>query len=370
MNILIIGEFSSFAKHLKAGFEALGHRVAITFNGDGWKKLKPDGLDILYGVKGYKIMGIPIRGLGLLAVPQENRRIQRSLDRIFPNGPDLIVCINYKFLSSNSFQAGVTIKYIKKCLARGAKLIMSECGASMAGNYFRKEWFDSHGYPNLKTKEKRYSFLLRSSDVIIPTVYHYYEQLMAYAEYHPFDVSKVTRSIPLPITIDNNAHINRIENRKVVVFHGVIRPIEKGTPFIKEAMDRLQAEMPERVECFCLGGMPYDEYVKLFDRVDILIDQAYFNGWGMNATIGAMKGKCVMVSCGPENAENMGIPEIPFVQIGPDSEQIYQTLKALVLNPERIDAIKEKSREFAVNHCETSHIAQRYLECVGLANKA
>jgi hypothetical protein len=58
------------------------------------------------------------------------------------------------------------------------------------------------------------------------------------------------------------------------------------------------------------------------------------------------------------------------VQIGPDSEQIYQTLKALVLNPERIDAIKEKSREFAVNHCETSHIAQRYLECVGLANKA
>ena len=47
MNILIIGEFSGFAKHLKNGFFQLGHNVTIIHNGDSWKKIS--GIDdIIY----------------------------------------------------------------------------------------------------------------------------------------------------------------------------------------------------------------------------------------------------------------------------------------------------------------------------------
>ena len=189
---------------------------------------------------------------------------------------------------------------------------------------------------------------------------------MLYANYHYYDVSKVNRAIPLPITIEDKIVIKPCVGRKIIIFHGITRPEFKGTQFILEAMNRLKEEMPERVECISRGGMPYDEYVRLFDRIDILVDQTYGNGWGMNAIMGAMKGKCVLTPCGKENAENMGIPDIPFIKISPDSEQIYASLKELVSAPERIDALKEACRHFAETYCRSDLIAQRYFDAVGL----
>jgi glycosyltransferase involved in cell wall biosynthesis len=368
MNILIIGEFSGFAKHLKRGFELLGHRVVIAHTGDGWKGFEPTGDDIIYGVNPISFWGHPVKCSWRLFVPKENRRIQKKIEFLLSNGIDLIVCVNYTFLSARFYQLGVGINFIKKILNKGSKLIMSECGNSMAGFFFRKDWFETHGYSVRKIKDKRYSFLLDYSTVIIPTTYYYYEQLQAYSSYYPFNLSKVLHSIPLPITIDKEIVVNPINNRKITIFHGIIRPIQKGTPFIQEAMNRLQQEMPEKVECVCKGGMPYEEYIRLFDRVDILIDQVYDNGYGMNAMIGAMNGKCVLNACGPENSEIMGIPKIPFVKIGPDSEQIYKVLRELVLNPQRIDEIKIASRKFAEQYCDSKIIAQRYIESVGLTD--
>lgn len=37
MTILIIGEFSGFAKYLKAGFVSLGHKCVVVTNTDGKK---------------------------------------------------------------------------------------------------------------------------------------------------------------------------------------------------------------------------------------------------------------------------------------------------------------------------------------------
>ena len=69
MNILIIGEFSGFAKHLKRGFELLGHRVVIAHTGDGWKGFKPTGQDVLFGVKNLSIGGHQIGGSWRLNAP-------------------------------------------------------------------------------------------------------------------------------------------------------------------------------------------------------------------------------------------------------------------------------------------------------------
>ena len=65
----------------------------------------------------------------------------------------------------------------------------------------------------------------------------------------------------------------------------------------------------------------------------------------------------MLTCCGKENEEDMRIADIPFVQIIPDELQIYRVLKDLVLNPQKIDEIKKKSRAFIVNDCECSKIA-------------
>ena len=97
-----------------------------------------------------------------------------------------------------------------------------------------------------------------------------------------------------------------------------------------------------------------------------MIDQTYFNGWGMNAAIGAMKGKCVLAPCGKECREDAALGEIPFVEIGPDAEQIYHSLKQLVENPQEIDKRKRASRKFVEQYCESSIVAKRFIEAIGL----
>ncbi len=361
MNILIIGEFSGFAKHLKNGFLQLGHNVTIVHSGDSWKRISNID-DIIFCYKHLYILGHKIHGSGKLCNIITNAKLDIIIKKRCPN-IDIIIVINYAFLRKNITWAGVSRSMIDEYIKKGSKLIMSECGDGCALAYRHHDYYKLIGR-KISLHDTRYDYLLKHSHIIIPTIFMYYDQLIAYNEIHPYDTSKVTKPIPLPITIEKEEPQRTCVGRKIVIFHGIIRPIAKGTPFIKEAMERIERELPDKVECVCVGGLPYDEYLKVFNRVDILIDQTYGNGWGMNAAIGAMKGKCVLAPCGPENEEIMGIPNIPFVRIGPDSEMIYQRLKDLVLNPPKIDAIKEDSRRFAEEYCDCKLIAKRYLEAL------
>lgn len=361
MNILIVGEFSGFAKHLKNGFQQLGHSVIVVQTGDGWKKLgSPD--DIMINTKNWIWRGIKIKGSNRIVTIFDNIRVDRLLNKCY-NSPDLVIVINFSFIREKIWQAGVSRKYVKNCLSNGAKLIMSECGNSCAGAFNSSDYYKLIG-SKTAVNDERYTFLFEFSDVIIPTCYTYYSDVISYAKAFGYNSTKISRAIPLPITIDDEFKFSSCIGRKIVVFHGVIRPISKGTEYINQAMIRLQAEMPDKVECISCGGMPYDEYLKLFEKVDVLVDQCRQNGWGMNAIIGAMKGKCVLAPCGPENGENMGIDKIPFVRIGPDSEQIYNELKELVLAPYKIDQIKLESRKFAELYCDCKKIAQRYIDAI------
>lgn len=360
MNILIVGEFSGFSKHLKNGFVKLGHKVTIVHSGDGWKNIKGDKEDISYSSV-LHIGKYVIPGSGKLKALYSRKQIVSQINKRFPEEIDLIIVVSYRFISSNIFQAGVPVSFIKESIKKGAKLVMSICGTDPAGRYATPDYYTLIN-SKIPLKDRRYDFLIENSNVIIPTIFEYYNAIKQYCSMRGFTDAKIVNSIPLPISLEPNYNIIPCKDRKIVIFHGIIRPIAKGSPFIKEAMDRIQKEFPESVECFCVGGLPYDEYIRLFDRVDVLIDQTYCNGWGVNAIIGAMKGKCVLTSCGPENGDNMKIPEIPFVKIEPNSKQIYEILKALIQNPERIDKIKMDSRCFVEQYCASDIVARRYIQ--------
>ena len=365
MNILIVGEFSAFAKHLKNGFLQLGHDVCVIQDGDGFKKITPAYGDIVYRNKNFELFGIEIPKSLSLAAFFLNRNLEAKIVKRFNGKIDLVVIVNYRFLSLNWHTIGLRLPFIMGLLDKGAKLIVSACGGDPA---FRSTYPDLMKIWGMNSKQdlndKRFLFLLDQSNVIIPTIYSYYYSMRSFCERLGKYENKVHKPIPLPMTVDKDCQISSCANRKIVVFHGVIRPKEKGTPYIKEAMDRLLKKYPDKVQCICKGGMPYDEYVKVFEDVDILIDQTYQNGWGVNAAIGAMKGKCVLAPCGKENGDLMGIPDIPFVQIGPDSNQIYEVLEDLILNPSKIDDIKLRSRRFIENYCDSKLVAKQYVDAV------
>ncbi len=370
MNILIIGEFSAFAKHLKNGFKQLGHNVTIVKTGDGWKKIEGDSDDIYYENNCLKLLGLKIPGSKYIFALKNNRYITNELNKRFCQKKiDLIFVVNYAFLRTNIFTVGVHINFIKKSIVNGTKLIMSACGGDPALYYTYPDYYKMIGVKE-KLADDRYSFLLNFSDILIPTCYMYWYSSSKYCDKFGYRV-KINKSIPLPITIEKKYVFKSCVGNKIIIFHGINRPINKGTSYIQEAMNRLQNDYPELVKCICKGQMAYSEYVKLFDEIDILVDQTskFGNGWGINAAIGAMKAKCVLTVCKKENGEQMEIPHIPFIYIEPDSNQIYETLKELVLNPERIDTIKKLSRETAEKFFDCKIIAQKYLNAVNLIEK-
>ena len=94
MNILIVGEFSGFAMHLKNGFRQLGHQVTIVMGQDSFKKFKGEKDDILYG-RNLKIFSRPIKGSARVIKPFSALNIRWKLRRKFQkNRVDLIVVIN------------------------------------------------------------------------------------------------------------------------------------------------------------------------------------------------------------------------------------------------------------------------------------
>lgn len=368
MNIIIVGEFSAFAKHLKRGFSDLGHHVVVISNGDGWKRIKGDINDIQYSDTNLTFKGKSIPYSFVYNVIKSNILIKKGLRKAFNARPiDLIIVVNYIFLSSSWTQAGVKLGYIQKQLLSGTKLIMSVCGGDPAYRLTYPDRLKEWGYTvPVEDEDVRFSFLLKNAQSIIPTSFSYYHAIEYYSSFHRVDLNKLSKAIPLPITIKKDVVIHSCVGRKIVIFHGIIRPRMKGTYFIQPAMKRIQLDFPDRVECICKGHMAYDEYLKVFDKIDILIDQASGNGWGMNSAIGAMMGKCVLVSCGKENGENMSIPDIPFVEIKRNEDSIYETLKMLIQHPEEIDRIKMSSRSFAERYCDSRIVARQYIEAVGL----
>lgn len=365
MNILIIGEFSAFAKHLKNGFKKLGHQVTIVHAGDSFKKIDGDEEDVLFTLKKIVVKGHHVTGSELLLSPWTNWIIQKEINkRLKGKHIDIVIVINYGFLSSRYFFPGVKLRFIKKLVSKGAKLIMTACGNDPALQCAYPELCNITGLRQ-QPNNTRYTYLLKNADAIIPTTYCYFDAVKRFCEYHGYDTSKLCHTTPLPITVDNDYEITPCDDRKIVIFHGITRPQVKGTAFIKEAMDRIQQEYPDKVECRCEGGMSYNEYVRLFKRIDILIDQTYFNGWGMNAAIGAMKGKCVLAPCGKECRSDVGFDEdIPFVEIQPDANQIYSVLKSLIVQPDKIYSLKIASRQFVERYCESSIVAEKYLATV------
>lgn len=367
MNVLIVGEYSGFAHHLKKGFKNLGHKVTVVMWGDGYKQIKPDEDDIYYSPQNLKIFGKSIKGTNRLFTIKWNNYINAELKKKCQNHKiDIIIVINYFFLRTRIgflFNVGVSISFIKNLLDSGAKLIMSCCGCDPGWSLVHKD-LDILNKQKQPLRDRRFDFLIKFSSIIIPTSYTYWLGITSYCNKYQLGLSKISNSIPLPITISHNYSINSCQNRKIIIFHGVNRPQIKGTAYIIEAMNRIQHDFPDRVECIIVTRLPYDEYINLFEKIDILIDQTRENGWGMNANIGAENAKCVLTSCGIENNENMEIPNIPFVKIESDSSQIYNVLKHLVLNPSEIDAIKQRQRIFVEQYCKSEIIAQKYISYV------
>ena len=345
---------------LADGLRKLGHQVTVLSNGDFWKNYprdidmvrKPGKLGgIMYLMKLLTIVH-KLRGYDIVQLINP-MFLELKAERIFPiyhylrrhnkkiilggYGMDYYwvnVCCQDKPLRYSDFNMGDELRTNKDALIE------------------RKDWI---GTP----KERLNRMIAEDCDGIITGLYEYW------ACYQPSFPQKTT-FIPFPIR--PYAQVSDIPTtipEKVKLFIGInkARSEYKGTDIMLKAAQAIAQKYPEKVELRIAENIPFDEYVKLMNGSDAILDQLYSYTPSMNPLEAMSRGIICIGGGEPENYEIIHEQELrPIINVLPTYESVYQQLEHLVLHPERVPLLKRQSIEYIARHHDYLKVAKRYEE--------
>lgn len=374
MRIVIIGEFSSFSRNLSEGIKQIGHECFVFSWADGFKGISQHE-NSSYNVSLRKC------GRGGIISHLKNAiysfcsfiKLSNFVRRMAKGEKwDAALIINPVFIKRKRtfWTACFTENMIKSLLRDQNQVFLSACGRDVPFfDYWKnRRWRNWHiieiGLDEFykKNRKSHFEYCMSFIHKSIPVMYMYAE---AWRKSSFTESCKVYKTIPLPVNVAKYKVRNVLED-KIVVFHGIIRPEEKGTPLIIAAMNKLQDCYPESVECIAKGGMPLDEYLPLLSRTNILIDQVYSDSVGMNGLYALAMGKVVLGGNAYENQVEFDSPDCPVVNIEPNIDDIYKKLEELILNRDLIVELSRKSREYVARVHDAKIIAQKYVEVFGM----
>lgn len=365
MTILLLGEYSNVHATLAEGLRELGHKVTLLSNGDFWKDY-PRDIDLVR--KPGKIGGIIYYARLLTILPRLR-------------GYDIVQVINPMFLELKAERILPIYKYLRK---HNRKIVMgafgmdyywvNTCITEKPLRYSDFNFADTirHDAPAeqeyvdwLGTKKEQLNkFIAHDCDAIVTGLYEYD------VCYRPAFPHK-TNFIPYPIKIQKSFGSRPWLPPKplaIKFFIGISksRSTYKGTDIMLRALLRLQNAYPDKMEIIKAEGVPFDEYEKMMDKADIVLDQLYSYTPAMNGLLAMSKGKVLVGGGEEENYEILGEKELrPIVNVLPDEEDVYLKLKQLVTDSEILPRLKQESVEYIHRHHDYLKVARQYEELYG-----
>lgn len=350
MKILLVGEFSSFHKYLKDGLESLGHDVVLASTGDTWKQIP--GTDIqLFSIKGKNKISKALSG-GWSAY-----RIAQSLTgydvvqfvnpRLYPD------CINWfmndKIIKGNGLVSLCAVGGDMALYDAHRKGLLTQYALDYDNKlrylYSGKNIFSKY----IRRNEQR--FVDRCNIIISGS----YEYIVGYQ-----DMNTKNCFIPMPCSVDKITYQDNLLKDKVVLFHGISRPREKGSPFILEALKRIKKKYGNLVEIHTYEKLPFTEYVKVMSKTNIVIDQCCCYGYGINALIAMAQGKIVLSGARPEMRRLID-EECPIVSILPDVNQIEDAIEQVIEHRNEFVEFGRQSRSYVEKVHNSKKIASQYV---------
>ena len=351
MKVLLLGEFSSLHRYLKEGLQELGGiDVKLFANGDSWKKI--GGADgSLFNYYG----GIP----GRIKTYGEALRNARSFE-----GYDVVQLINpqiYPHIVNDRITKMLASS--NKCfslVAAGDDLALVTAYREGKLDYYMMdhdktplELYDCKSFKGRKkiAVEKK---IVSRADVVIPSLYEY---TLGYE-----GNDRLSGVIPFPINTDSISYSDNKVGEKVVFFHGLNKELAKGTPFIRAALERLQEKYPHDVEVIIDGKMPFDKYVEVMNRANVVVDQCCSHGYGINACIAMAQGKVVMAGSREHTLSAFGIESSPILHVEPSVDQIFSQLEYILENKKNIAQWGIDSRRYVEDMHHYVKVAARYVD--------
>ena len=158
---------------------------------------------------------------------------------------------------------------------------------------------------------------------------------------------------------------NKLEiNTRIVIFLGINRGsyIKKGIPFFEKALAKIKEKYSNKVEILISENIPYNQYITLYNKAHILLDQVYAYDQGYNALEAMAKGKVVFTGSENEFTQHFNLTERVAVNALPDVESLVNELSFLIDNPDEIIAIGKRARAFIEKEHHYIKIAEKYLQ--------
>lgn len=372
MKILLIGEYSRLHNSLKEGLQKMGHEVTLLAFKDGFKDYPADfplekkwdsGL-----LKKLKLAVLKITGFDLSSY-SIYRQFKDNQERF--TGFDVVQLIN-----ENSFFCD--FKHEKKILEfifrnNQEVFLLSSGDDYMYVNYnFSHPENPSIVQPYLagKIADKDFSNVLKFRTKPFEKLHHYLYQnikgvIATDVDYHiPLrNHPKYLGLIPSPMNTDKYPKTELEINAPIVIFHGINREsyFKKGNDFFEKALLIIKQEYGEKVEILTAENVPYAEFINLYNKAHILLDQLFGHDQGSNGLEGMTKGKAVFTNASPIFEKHYNLTEKVAINGLPDVDYLVNQLSLLIENPNEIKATGKRARAFIEKEHDYIKVAEQYL---------
>jgi glycosyltransferase involved in cell wall biosynthesis len=374
MKILLIGEYSRLHNSLKEGLVAQGHQVITLASGDHFKKY-----DVDYSIDSAFFSGFwfirKSKNLIYKTTTFDLEKIERAV-RFYFLLPKLKGFYHVQLINSDAIE---TYPFLARFLYRkmfqninSRSLLVCGDETPVIDYLFKKElkysvltpYFEDASlrkkfeFP-LKYKTKRYrktfDWMNENCNSLIASDLDYKIPLEAMG-YKP-------HFIPNPINTDIIAFKELEINTRIVIFLGINRGsyIKKGIPFFEKALVLIKEKYNSKVEIIISENIPYSQYISLYDKAHILLDQVYAYDQGYNALEAMAKGKVVFTGAETEFIQHYNLTERVAVNALPNVESLVNDLSFLIENPDEISAIGKRARAFIEKEHHYIKIAEQYL---------
>ncbi|WP_333693731.1 glycosyltransferase family protein [Flavobacterium sp.] len=374
MRILLVGEYSRLHNSLKEGLLALGHEVTLVSDGDSFKNYPND-----YSYRAKWLASNPFRlfrkaihklfKFDIIQIEQ-GIRFHFLLSRL--KGFDVVQLINE---SSINTIAVYEIFLLRKLMQKNGTLYLLSSGADALSISFLLNKKIAYSIltpylenPNVSTEYthilkyvstkhmKLHRYLFRKIEGVIATDFDYVPPLLGNEKYLGI--------IPNPINHSKIAFMSTEIKDKIVIFLGINRHnyVKKGIVYFEQALAQIRQKYGERVEIICTENIPYQEYIQLYNKAHILLDQVFAQDQGYNALEAMAKGKVVFTGAGEAFHNHYQIKNRVAFHAPPNVGQLVSDLSFLVENPQEIIEIGKNARVFIEKEHDYLKIAKKYLE--------
>lgn len=374
MRILLIGEYSRLHNSLKEGLVALGHEVILVSDGDAFKQYPSDFFYIPKSTtKG--ILNIVRQAIFRIfkhdiSYWERGMRFYRLLPKL--KNYDVVQLINEAPIKTvPRFEKFL----LNKVILQNGKTFMLCCG------------IDYTVVKYMLDKKPRYSLMdpYFKDKSLLPEYRFIFEHISkSHKKLHNFIYEKVTGVIasdmdyalplkgnssfigliPNPVNFKKLNYTEPYVDDKIIIFLGFNQWTynHKGIPYFEKALEKIKEIYSDKIDIIIAKTLPYNEYINIYNKAHILLDQVYSYDQGYNALEAMAKGKVVFTGAEEEFMQYYNLSERVAINALPDVEALVSELSYLIENPEEITAMGKKAHDFVVNEHDHVKVAGKYLE--------